>query len=291
MPLLKRVAEHSLADDYVEAAGRDHGGRRTAATKGHRKSGVMAVLALSGLLVGVAAAQATRDSAIDQSSRAVLVEQIEQRQSRLESARVRVGTQRSELAAFEADLRTLELAAAEATSGRDRRAESTGFAAVTGPGIRVVVDDAGSADGELVQDTDLAQLVNAIWGVGAEAIAVNGERVTSLSAIRNVGPAIHVNGRPLSAPYVVEAIGDDRSLQSDLVESRRGDIFFALAGSLGFESTMTNQGNLELTAAPPARLGAARVLTASGLAGKSPRVPEAGATPGSRRKSERSDNE
>ena len=52
---------------------------------------------------------------------------------------------------------------------------STGFAAVTGPGLRVTVDDQpeGDPDGR-VRATDLRSLVNGLWQAGAEAIAING---------------------------------------------------------------------------------------------------------------------
>jgi uncharacterized protein YlxW (UPF0749 family) len=43
--------------------------------------------------------------------------------------------------------------------------------------------------------------------VGAEAIAVNGQRLTAKSAIRSAAGAILVNYRPLKPPYRVEAIG------------------------------------------------------------------------------------
>ena len=58
--------------------------------------------------------------------------------------------------------------------------------------------------------------MNGLWTAGAEAISINGQRLTVLTAIRNGGPVINVNSRPLAPPYTVQAIGDPRTLLADL---------------------------------------------------------------------------
>ena len=68
-------------------------------------------------------------------------------------------------------------------------------------------------------DRDLQTVVNGLWAAGAEAVAVNGQRLTALSAIRSAGDAILVDYRPLTRPYVVTAIGDPATLQAAV---RRG---------------------------------------------------------------------
>jgi uncharacterized protein YlxW (UPF0749 family) len=93
-------------------------------------------------------------------------------------------------------------------------AQADGLTAVVGPGATVTVDDgpqpsAGTGDDlSRVLDVDLQDLVNGLWRAGAEAIDINGHRLTSLSAIRGAGDAILVDYRPLARPYVVTAIGD-----------------------------------------------------------------------------------
>jgi uncharacterized protein YlxW (UPF0749 family) len=260
LPLLRRVAEHSLTDDYVEAAGRRQAGSPPSASTS-RTQGFLAVLAACGALVGIAGAQATRDSVIDQSSRAALVEQIDQRQRRLDAARAQLIDLQSDVAASQADLASLDSLNESTTNDLAQQEERAGFAAMRGPGIRVVLDDGDGAD-QAVRATDLAQVTDAVWGVGAEAIAVNGERLITVSAIRNVGVAVHVNGRPLSAPYAVEAIGDPRSLESDLVESARGNQVLARATSYGFDLRLSTENDLRLPAAPVVTLRAARLAIA-----------------------------
>jgi uncharacterized protein YlxW (UPF0749 family) len=141
---------------------------------------------------------------------------------------------------------------AQTTVARMRRLETnTGFVAVSGPGVRATVDDAPNGDpAQAVRDEDLALLVDGLWSAGAEAIAINGQRLTTLSAIRNSGPAIHVNGRPLAPPYTVLAIGDTRTLQADLLDSTHGSEFYSLARQLQFAFELRNEDSMSLPAAP-----------------------------------------
>ena len=62
---------------------------------------------------------------------------------------------------------------------------------------------------------DLVYIVNALKDAGAEAISINDERVvtnTDIALINN--RIILVNGRRISGPYVVKAIGDKKYLES-----------------------------------------------------------------------------
>ena len=113
-----------------------------------------------------------------------------------------------------------------------------------------MVDDNPIGDPvQLVTDADLAMLVDGLWEAGAEAIAINDQRLNPLGSIRNVGSAIHVNTVPLTPPYVVRAIGDSRTLQADLLNTTHGAQFFSLADQLGFVYSMDDVDELELPAA------------------------------------------
>jgi len=74
--------------------------------------------------------------------------------------------------------------------------------------------DAGSFLPGIVHDFDLLQVVNELRSAKAEAIAINGVRITGYTPIRCVGPVIYVNYEPKPAPFVVQAIGDADDLQS-----------------------------------------------------------------------------
>ncbi|MCL5935009.1 MAG: DUF881 domain-containing protein [Firmicutes bacterium] len=66
----------------------------------------------------------------------------------------------------------------------------------------------------LVHDSDLVKLVNDLKVGGAEAIAINGERMTTPSDIKCGGYIVYSNGTRLGAPYVLTAIGDPNKLEA-----------------------------------------------------------------------------
>src|SRR5207302_8837342 len=131
-----------------------------------------------------------------------------------------------QLSAEQAALRdaTLASTSAGAALARQIAAEESalGTLPVVGQGLRVTVADGSPAGGprDPHLDRDLQAVTNALWTAGAEAIAVNGERLTAQSAIRQAGDAILVDFRPLVSPYVVTAIGSPVSLETQFGASR-----------------------------------------------------------------------
>jgi uncharacterized protein YlxW (UPF0749 family) len=105
--------------------------------------------------------------------------------------------------------------AEELAKVREQQA-AAGLAAVTGPGSVVRLADApapidpatgrpSATEVNRVLDIDLQAVVNGLWASGAEAIAVNGQRLTATSTIRVAGNAILVDFRPVTSPYEVSA--------------------------------------------------------------------------------------
>jgi len=96
----------------------------------------------------------------------------------------------------------------------------TGLTAVRGPGVRVEIADSKRVvpPGEnpssfIVLVDDLRDIVTALWASGAEAIAINGERLVATSSIYGVGASVLVNTAFLSPPFRIEAIGSDGLLE------------------------------------------------------------------------------
>lgn len=101
-----------------------------------------------------------------------------------------------------------------------------GLTPVQGPGLIVALRDSKmhltgppSALGipgapNLIHDTDINQTVNELKAAGAEAIAVNNQRLVGMSPIRTAGPVIYVNNTPQAPPYVIKAIGDPVILET-----------------------------------------------------------------------------
>ena len=68
----------------------------------------------------------------------------------------------------------------------------------------------------VIHDDDLLRVVNELRAAGAEAIAINGQRLTGTSEIRCAGPTLSVNHVRSSAPFEIRAIGDKKSLENAL---------------------------------------------------------------------------
>jgi uncharacterized protein YlxW (UPF0749 family) len=66
----------------------------------------------------------------------------------------------------------------------------------------------------LIHDFQISAVVNELKAADAEAIAVNGQRVVGRSAVRCVGPIVHINHVAASPPFVIDAIGDAETLLS-----------------------------------------------------------------------------
>lgn len=91
---------------------------------------------------------------------------------------------------------------------------AAGLIALTGTGIVIQLEDSkqpvppdGSESDYLVGSRDIRVVVERLWGAGAEAIAVNGERITPTSAIIDVGRSLLVNSAYLTPPYQITALG------------------------------------------------------------------------------------
>ena len=94
---------------------------------------------------------------------------------------------------------------------------------LAGEGVIVHMDDSTKTvkAGEnpnlyVIHDDDLLRVINELRAAGAEAISVNGQRLTGISEIRCAGPTLSVNNVRSSAPFEIRAIGDKKSLESAL---------------------------------------------------------------------------
>jgi uncharacterized protein YlxW (UPF0749 family) len=116
---------------------------------------------------------------------------------------------------------------------------AAGLIALTGPGIVLQLEDSldpvapdGDESDYLVRARDLRTVVEELWAAGAEAIAVNGERIVSTSAIIDVGPSILANSAYLVPPYQISALGP-RDLYSRLA-AQPGFVDFIRARAQGY---------------------------------------------------------
>jgi uncharacterized protein YlxW (UPF0749 family) len=130
-----------------------------------------------------------------------------------------------------------------------------GLRSVEGPGVVVELSDSprgATTRDELtdlrIQDVDLQLVANTLWRAGAEAVSVNGRRLTSTSAIRKAGTAILVNYRAVSSPYRVVAIGDPDALLEGLERSDIAERFAVWKEIYGLGFSLRSEELLEAPA-------------------------------------------
>jgi uncharacterized protein YlxW (UPF0749 family) len=264
MGLLPYLNAHSLDEDYAIAARRRAGGGEP---RKRRPIGIFGafVLAMFALLALTAAVQTSRNSATDERERRELIAQIAARKDALTEDRTLIEQLRRETESLET-ARLLDDNTSNGVFGRLRLlGMRNGNVPVQGPGVRVRVDNAPGAAEDArrrVLDTDLQHLANGLWEAGAEAIAINNQRLTNLSAIRHAGSAITVNFRSLSPPYTVEAIGPD-SMPARFGDTTSGQTWLDLQQQVGLEFSMKAVASLTLPAEPVRDLRFAKPLEKS----------------------------
>ena len=259
--LLVDVLAGTLDSSYREAAERS-GQAQQVATAGAApfRGGVLPVLVVVGLLAGTAAAQVRGRGDDVLAGRAALVGEVRERTGQSDALAGRLETARAAFTSAQAQA----LGATEA--GRrevDRLAGlELGAAAVPvrGPGLLVRLDDAprqtvevevrgGQAAPGRVLDRDLQDAVNGLWAAGAEAVSVNGLRLSALTAIRAAGEAVLVDFRPLSPPYVLRAVGASASLERRFRTGDAGRRLATYPDLYGFRLEVRRARVLDLPAA------------------------------------------
>ena len=254
MSLLVDMMTNTLDESYAEAARRRAGqaagsdgvpGGPDGARPSRRVVAVLLLVAL-GLVTGTAAAQVRKRAAAAGTVRVQLVHEVRTRTADSDALAAQAARLRREVGALQdAALRSSGTGAAIAQQLSDLQV-ATGVDAVTGPGLVVRLNDApgtdaadvdrgGQAASGRVLDRDLQDAVNGLWAAGAEAVAINGLRLSALTAIRSAGEAILVDFRPVSPPYTLRAIGDPRSLEAGFADGAAGRRLATLASAYGID--------------------------------------------------------
>ncbi|MFI6863935.1 DUF881 domain-containing protein [Streptomyces sp. NPDC050421] len=260
MSLLTNVMDHSLDDGYAEASARRKADGRTGMPRTLKaKLGFAACLVLAALVVTLGAAQARVAAPVLAKEREELIDRIDGETSAADTLEAQVEEIRD-------DVGRRQRKALEKHGGDQAElvALLSGATPVYGPGVKLVVDDAkdtdqggggpressGFSDTGRVRDRDMQRVVNGMWQSGAEAIAINGQRLTALSAIRAAGDAILVDNKPLVPPYTVLAVGDGKKLRAAFQGSADGQYLQALTDTFDIRTSISVQEKVSLPAAP-----------------------------------------
>lgn len=273
MTLLTEVYRRPLDPGYADAAARRAAGSEPRRT---RRSTVGLVALAIGLGLGATAATLAlrQPTSSAQEARELLQSQIEQRSADADAIQDDITAMTDEIATLQE-----ELLGDEGQAVRDQievDAVQAGVVPVTGGGLRLVLTDSPSDDPDeqdmslRVQDVDLQVVVNGLWAAGAEAIAVNGQRLTSMTAIRSAGDAVLVDLVALSSPYTVEAVGDAVAMQTELARASAGQHLATLRTTYGIGVQMSSQSKLELPGTGLVTMYSARVPTSTPSPGPQP---------------------
>jgi len=260
MTLLREVMERPLDPGYAVAAQR----RAEGASPTRRAVVLTLVLALvCGALTARAIAELRRPQPGAVQAQAALQQEIRRRSAALDAEQRALDQLRAQVAQLQR-----QALGSRGGDDLDEQGQLLGLVSaelpVTGPGLKITMNDApsappgaggtdpraGAGKGEdRVLDRDLQIVVNGLWAAGAEAIAVNGQRLTARTAIRYAGQAILVDFRPLVPPYVVSAVGDPSGLQTRFAAGSAGEYLQALRDNYGVRAAIVSSANLELPGA------------------------------------------
>jgi uncharacterized protein YlxW (UPF0749 family) len=171
----------------------------------------------------------------ERDSRRALERQVEELQRRQEEYERATAEGRTLAAAMGKELESLRMA--------------VGLKAMRGPGVTVVLQDAKSqpqgSNPVVVTYQDLVSVVNELWAAGAEAVAVNGQRVTATTGFGQVGGTAVVNLQRLTGPFTILALGEPATLDGAL--NIRGGLIDGLR-ALGLSITISRQASLTVPA-------------------------------------------
>lgn len=177
-----------------------------------------------GLLIGLQVRTLGLQQATIGSSRAtVLMERLLKAQEEIKQLREEVDKLRQQIRDYERAMAEGRAATERITAELNKLRVMAGLTKVRGPGVIVWLTDALKPVSKenpslgIVHDTDLLMIVNELRNAGAEAIAINNQRVVATTAIRCVGNLITVNGVPITPPYEIAAIGAPNKLKEGLM--------------------------------------------------------------------------
>jgi uncharacterized protein YlxW (UPF0749 family) len=137
----------------------------------------------------------------------------------------------------------------------DRLGLYAGLSDVSGPGVVVQMTDSplrrsptGDPNDLVIHQQDIQAVVNALWAGGAEAMSINGERLTSDSAVRCVGNTLLLHGSVYAPPYRISAIGDPAALTAMLSLDPLVQRFQIYVDDLHLGFTIQRSGSLTVPA-------------------------------------------
>ncbi len=183
-----------------------------------------ALLALGFLIAAQLASEGPRVRYTTQ-ARTPLLETARELQTQQDDLKIQILTLREQIQTIERQGQDSAGLVSQLNADLEQARIAAGLIPLTGTGIVLQLEDSqepvpqhGSASDYLVGSRDIRTVVDELWGAGAEAIAVNGERITPATAIIDIGSSLLINSAYLAPPYQITALGP-RDLYERLTRS------------------------------------------------------------------------
>jgi uncharacterized protein YlxW (UPF0749 family) len=186
------------------------------------------------------------------SAQQVLAAQVVELETEQRELRDEIGAAEAQIQEFQEESTSSSVSLAQLNQRLAEARLAAGLTEVRGPGVVIEIADSNRVvpPGEnpasfIVLVDDLRDIVTALWASGAEAIAINQERVVASSSIYGVGASILVNTSFLPPPYRITAIGSDGLLDRFMAhDAYRGRVaqrieFFGLEFATAVERELT----------------------------------------------------
>ena len=270
MTLLTTMMERPLDPGYQEAAA-----RRAAADLPRATSTRTVLVIVLAILIGFLFAVAAQSLRPKPTAAAALKKELV---TRIEALQKHGSDQEAKVAVLGKQVRDFEALSLQQSGGPDLTGTiknlevQAGAVPLRGPGLTLTLDDAASTETDAnagtrpsggfqqgrVTSGDLQIIVNGLWAAGAEAISINGHRLSSTAAIRFAGQAIIVDFRPLTRPYVITALGDSQGMQQLFEPSFAGLYLSQLTDQYKIRSIMAGSDSLTVPGDSAARLEVAQ---------------------------------
>ena len=270
MTLITEMMERPLDPGYAVAAETRRKSGLPPAT-GHHSVLLVLVAVLIGVLLAVSALSLRTPTIAAGNIKLDLVARIEAVRAHADVQTRLIATLRDQIDTAQAVVLSQQ-SQTQLADELSRLEAAAGTVPVTGPGLVLTVDDAPTEASlkdvdpaavigpnlTKVFDTDLQIIVNGLWRAGAEAISINGNRLTVRTAIRSAGEAILVNTRGLTRPYVITAIGDPASLRVEFADNDGGSHLQSLKDNEKIRGDLQEHDSVVVPGEPALSLRAAK---------------------------------
>lgn len=112
--------------------------------------------------------------------------------------------------------------------------KTIGLTEVSGEGLEITLndsslakrDEADVADSNIIQASDIRDLVNILNAAKSDAISINNQRVIATTPISSVGTTVLVNNSHIAPPFVINAVGDPEIMLQRLLNKNLLPAFY-----------------------------------------------------------------